>query len=62
MRRTVSHESVKRSGVKPHGATPAQFTLEDFVQFGQLRMISYGNQTGRPWGLRRQEQLAKSIV
>jgi hypothetical protein len=28
MRRTVSHESVERSGVKPHGATPNQKVFE----------------------------------
>jgi hypothetical protein len=47
------------SGMKLHGATPAQFALEDFVQFGHLRMISQVNQTGPLMGLRRQKTAHK---
>jgi len=46
-------------GMKLHGATPAQFALEDFVQFGHLRMISHVNQTGPLMGLRRQKTAHK---
>jgi hypothetical protein len=42
-----------------NGATPAQFALEDFVQFGHLRMISHVNQTGPLMGLRRQKTAHK---
>jgi len=58
----VWHKERQRSGssgVKLHGATPAQFALEDFVQFGHLRMISHVNQTGPLMGLRRQKTAHK---
>jgi hypothetical protein len=48
--------------MKLHGATPAQFALEDFVQFGHLRMMVTETKRARSWAYAAKKQLTKSIV